>query len=339
MVVSIRGARFALRSLFVHTSVLFLCLHQCYRTSTASSTNSRSGFGLMLAAATATKVHVSAAVAAAAATTREELLFEENEKLGVDEALGVGTTEGLEDYNKKRGEVLVDNDMLSPLLFTQTAAGAKASADTTAAVEYDDLMDRPSHGTASAPGGGGSSPPERQEGQEEGEGRGQRGPGWEKQRQRRLRRRREHLKPSRKMGAIADNDNEISAVGREQNNSGQQHQTNGDIYTPRWSSSTAAQQPNPTKQANNANNGSEHPPEKAFDTQQGVEGGTEVVPESGGEGEHEDVGMGNDAGTGMVKFRLGGDVDSFTTGDAMRGYLNLLVKESVAATNNQVYLR
>lgn len=39
---------------------------------------------------------------------------------------------------------------------------------------------------------------------------------------------------------------------------------------------------------------------------------------------------------GMVKFRLGGKVESFMAGDVMQNYLNQLVEESVADTKNQV---
>lgn len=343
MVASDRGARFALRFLFFHTSVLFLCLQNYYRATNASSTTARSGSGLLLTAVTSTIVHVSAAVAA---TTGEQVLFGENEMLGAEEGLGIGTTGWLEDDKMKREGVLLDNSKISALLFAQTAIGATAIADTTSAVVYDGKITRPSQGTASAPGGGGggSPAPERQEEKEEGDGRRQRRPGWEKKQQRRLRRRHDHVRPSRKTGAVADNNgsNEILAVGGVQNSRGQQQQNNGGIYTQPWSSSTAAQQPNPTKQANNDNDGNEHPSEEAIDeTHEDVEGATAVVAESGGEGAHEGTNVGNDAGAGtrMVKFRLGGDVDSFMTGETMRGYLNRLVRESVAATNNQVYLR
>lgn len=45
---------------------------------------------------------------------------------------------------------------------------------------------------------------------------------------------------------------------------------------------------------------------------------------------------GDNKRTGMVKFRLGGKVESFTAGSVMQKYLNQLVEESVADTKNQV---
>eukprot|EP00903_Cladosiphon_okamuranus_P016984 g15656.t1 len=44
---------------------------------------------------------------------------------------------------------------------------------------------------------------------------------------------------------------------------------------------------------------------------------------------------GSGGGAGMVKFRLGGRVESFMAGGVMQEYLNQLVAESVAATENQ----
>lgn len=60
-----------------------------------------------------------------------------------------------------------------------------------------------------------------------------------------------------------------------------------------------------------------------------AEGGSNPVEISGRESRGE-------GGAAMVKFRLGGRVESFMAGNVMQDYLNQLVAESVAATENQV---
>ena len=117
----------------------------------------------------------------------------------------------------------------------------------------------------------------------------------------RRRRLRAHLQPSRKLDG--------------NNNSG-----NGN------SSSSSG---NKKKNSNNNNDSKEHSGEG--NKMASAEGGSGVAKGNGGggwAGEDDD----------MVKFRLGGRVESFMAGNVMQDYLNQLVAESVAATENQVCL-
>lgn len=68
--------------------------------------------------------------------------------------------------------------------------------------------------------------------------------------------------------------------------------------------------------------------------------GNKVASAEGGSGVANGNGGGGWAGEDdeMVKFRLGGRVESFMAGNVMQDYLNQLVAESVAATENQVCL-
>jgi len=64
---------------------------------------------------------------------------------------------------------------------------------------------------------------------------------------------------------------------------------------------------------------------------QNLDGGSNVA--AGSEDWSE---AGDQEGGGMVKFRLGGKVESFMAGSVMQNYLNQLVEETVADTKNQV---
>ena len=82
---------------------------------------------------------------------------------------------------------------------------------------------------------------------------------------------------------------------------------------------------------NNNNNSDDKEPRGEQHQAASAKGGSSVVAEGGGGG---DGGAGD--GAGMVKFRLGGRVETFMAGNVMQEYLNQLVAESVAATENQV---